>query len=107
MKSKPGNYLILNFGVAAGRKCFSLESTAKNIMNFGCPDERGNQPLNQIITESYRNGCTLDTHALTDIDCQKLRDKISCDKVEVSQNAGEYLCNYVFFKALETTLWIK
>jgi len=30
----------LNLGVAASRGCFSLENRAKNIADFGIPDER-------------------------------------------------------------------
>ena len=41
---KDETHLILHFGVAAGRKCFSLENRAKNILDFRCPDERGNTP---------------------------------------------------------------
>ena len=35
-------FLVLNFGVAAGRSKFSLEDRGKNIADFRCMDERGN-----------------------------------------------------------------
>ena len=37
-----GRHLILNFGVAAHDPNFRLENRAKNILDFRCPDERGN-----------------------------------------------------------------
>ena len=40
-------FMILHFGVAAGRKFISLERQAKNVAHFNvCPDERGNKPIN-------------------------------------------------------------
>ena len=33
---------MLNFGVAASRKEFSLETQGRNIKDFRCSDERGN-----------------------------------------------------------------
>ena len=37
-------HIIINFGVAASRSCYSLEGRGKNWMHFGCPDERGQAP---------------------------------------------------------------
>jgi len=37
------NHVVINFGVAAGRKLISLETLGKNIKDFRCPDERGNK----------------------------------------------------------------
>ena len=42
-------HIVLNFGVAAGRKEFSLETIGKNIKDFRCPDERGNLFKNETI----------------------------------------------------------
>ena len=41
-KNHGAHHLVLNFGVAAGRSAFSLETLGKNIKDFRVPDERGN-----------------------------------------------------------------
>jgi pyrrolidone-carboxylate peptidase len=41
-RSNGTRHIVLNFGVAAGRKDFTLECRGKNIKDFRCPDERGN-----------------------------------------------------------------
>jgi pyrrolidone-carboxylate peptidase len=52
MESPKQSHLVVHFGVAAGRECFSLENRAKNIMDFRCADERGNTPTNLAISEA-------------------------------------------------------
>jgi pyrrolidone-carboxylate peptidase len=58
--------------VAAGRKCFSLENRAKNIMDFRCADERGNTPINQVISESQK----IDESLLTTLDLSQVCDTL-------------------------------
>jgi len=40
---KGSNHMVVNFGVAAGRKMISLETLGKNIKDFRVADERGNK----------------------------------------------------------------
>ena len=46
-------HIVLNFGVAASRKEFSLEVIGKNIKDFRVQDERGNVFKNLPIETNY------------------------------------------------------
>lgn len=48
-RNQGSKHIVINFGVAASRKEFSLETIGKNIKDFRVPDERGNQPLKTPI----------------------------------------------------------
>ena len=95
---KADHHVVLNFGVAAGRPCFNLESTGKNIANFGIPDMGGNQPRNaqidknEDLTHSKRSGFLLPMMS------QKLKAK--GHECSVSMDAGDYICNYAYYRNL-------
>ena len=90
--------MIVHFGVAAGRPDFCLEHKAKNIMDFRCPDERGNTPIGQLICD--KSGDCLETSLKIDDVCQSLKAG-GHQKTRKSNNAGEYICNYMFYRALQ------
>ena len=95
--------MILNFGVADRDPNFRLESTAKNIMNFRCPDERGNVPLQTPICQA--NGgveqCILTRVCLDEV-LVNMQEMYKDSTVVISKSAGEYICNYMYYRALET-----
>ena len=93
------HHVVINFGVAASRRVFSLESIGKNIADFRIPDESGAQPRNQCINQaldiSHTITCDLDLNILN----QSLVSKgYPC---EVSNSAGEYICNYAYYCNLQ------
>ena len=92
-----GKHLIVHFGVAEDRDCYSIEHKAKNIMDFGCPDERGNNPLNTLICD--KSGECRETSLKVDEICQSLISG-GHPQTKKSSDAGEYICNYMFYKAL-------
>ena len=92
-------HIVMNLGVAARRPMFCLEAIGKNIKDFRFPDERGNQPLNEPIrasdTTDFKIECSLDL----DKACTTLITK--GHNVQKSHDAGEYICNYTYFRSLE------
>ena len=93
------HHVIINFGVAASRSGFDLESIGKNVKNFCIPDEGGNQPMNECIDGaldiSHKLECDLDLASVS----QRLEAKgYPC---KVSQDAGDYICNYTYYRNLQ------
>lgn len=109
-RAHPGEkHLILSLGASMGASAFALESKAKNWMNFALPDTRGNTPKNVAIDQKL-----YELNARTKVeDCletrvdvkalqQVLSQKISGAGVKTSADAGDYICNYMFYRACQT-----
>ena len=96
--SDSSHHLILNMGVAAGRKNICLERIARNIADFRIPDMRGNKPRNQPICKDL----SVDDCCMTTLELENAIDSLNDDKICISDDAGEYICNYMFYRALET-----
>ena len=56
------NHMVVNFGVAAGRKMISLETLGKNIKDFRVADERGNKferlPIDPDFGQDQKINCS-------------------------------------------------
>ena len=91
----------MNLGVAASRRCFSLENRAKNIADFGIPDERQNQPINQPICDKYG----IEDCFFTELNLENMLSHLKVEgvNIEKSESAGEYICNYMFYRNIETS----
>ena len=70
----------------------------KNIKDFRIPDDKGDQPQNQAIEEGL---------AQTYVRCSSLKLSETCEvlkqkghRVGCSDDAGEYICNYMYYKGL-------
>ena len=92
---KDDNFIIL-LGMAANRKMISIEERAKNILSFRIPDNNGNMINNQPIDINQKE------YLYSKVDIDSLIKKInqsqeSCYK---SSDAGEYICNYLYFEVL-------
>jgi len=84
---------VLCLGVAANRNSISLERIAINIDDARIADNAGNQPIDQNIDKQGSPAffSTLPIKAIF----QKLQqENIS---VEISNSAGTYVCNHVFY----------
>ena len=84
--------LIIHFGVYPGGNGILLEKQCKNYI---CDYKKINGP---ICTDSEEYGyCKLDLDTV----CFRLKSK--GHNVNVSTNAGEYLCNYIYFLTTSKT----
>ncbi|MCF3649473.1 pyroglutamyl-peptidase I [Synoicihabitans lomoniglobus] len=85
--------LVICFGLAGNRTAFSLERIAVNIDDARIPDNAGQQPVDTPILQrgpaAYWS--TLPVKAMA----KALRD--ADIPAEVSQTAGTYVCNHVFY----------
>ena len=88
--------IILLLGVAAKRKVVSLERVALNLNDCSLPDNAGCKREGQIIIEQGPPAyfATLPLH-----DLQKELHKHAI-ATEISNHAGTYVCNHVFYLAL-------
>lgn len=91
---------LILLGEAAGSKSIRLETTAWNELDFKIPDIAGRQPAGRAIS--------LGSPAIlrATLPLKKLQARLEANNHEVmlSHNPGRYLCNQVFYVALE---WIK
>ena len=98
-QGKGSKHMVVNFGVAAGRTMISLETLGKNIKDFRVADERGNKFAQLPIDPGFDKD--------QKISCSSLNLAAVCDlmkkthPVELSTNAGEYICNYMYYKNLK------
>ncbi|MFP5384770.1 MAG: pyroglutamyl-peptidase I [Bacteriovoracia bacterium] len=90
--------VVICLGQAAGRAEINLESVAVNCIHADIPDNEGLKPENEMINHlgmpSY-----LSTLPLQGIE-GALKD--AGIPVKVSQCAGKYVCNYLFYRLMET-----
>lgn len=92
--------VIICFGLAEKRDSLSLESVAVNLMDARIPDNKGEQPVAQKISHGGADRY-LSTLPLAGFEGALTRAGIP---VAPSQNAGEYVCNYLFYKLMESNL---
>ena len=99
MKLKPfikNNDFIVLLGMAANRKMISIEERAKNILSFRIPDNNGNIIKDQPIDADK------DEYLYSKVDIDSLINSLNQSK-EIcykSTDAGEYICNYLYFEVL-------
>ncbi len=87
---------VLMLGQAAGRSAVTPETTAKNIMNARIPDNAGFQPRELPIRKG-RSAALYSTLPLESILETLSAIGVPC---EVSDDAGEFVCNALFYRML-------
>ncbi len=96
MQHHPG--LVVCLGQAAGRQAISLERIAINIDDARIPDNAGNQPVDSPVVSggppAYFTGLPIKAMLAA------LRDAGIAG--EVSQTAGTFVCNHVFYGLMHT-----
>ncbi|XP_042499620.1 pyrrolidone-carboxylate peptidase 1-like [Macadamia integrifolia] len=89
----------VHFGVNSGALRFAIERQAVNEATFRCPDELGWQPQQlPIIPEDGGISQTRETSCSAD-PIVKFLKKIGYD-VAISDDAGRFVCNYVYYHSL-------
>lgn len=93
-KAKNPNVLMVHIGVNDFGKTIEIESQAKNIANFSIPDVNGVKCKNKPILDNYKLRHTL----VSSLPVNDISKKF--DFLNSSNDAGEYICNYIYFLAL-------
>ena len=94
-KSKAPEVLVM-LGLAEGRKTISLERFALNIRDYRIPDNKKHQPLDEVIDKKAPDAIK---SALPLAQMAKHLTK-SGYPTEVSNHAGAFVCNDLYFNAL-------
>jgi pyroglutamyl-peptidase len=88
---------IVMFGLAGRRRHVSIELVARNRVSTWFPDAGGAAPARAAIAAgaaASRRGRAAFSHLLAAARATRVRTRLSRD-------AGKYLCNYVYWRALE------
>jgi pyroglutamyl-peptidase len=90
--------LVLIFGVAGRRRHLSVETRARNVLSVLYPDASGHRPARGTI-ERGQTGALRGAAPF-----MRLLGAVrpSGFPARISRDAGRYLCNYAYWRALET-----
>lgn len=94
------NVVWLHLGVNSGAARFAIERLAVNEATFRCSDELGWQPQQvPIVLEDGGISRTRETSLPVDAILKSLKKGKDYD-VMISQDAGRFVCNYVYYHSL-------
>jgi len=90
--------ILLHLGVNMSAMTFLLEQRAQNLLNFKRPDQCGKIADNEAICSEKEGSlyCQLPLEKI----CKELKETFG-DQVSLSNDAGLFICNYVYFKTLQ------
>lgn len=85
--------LVICLGLAGGRNCLSLERVAINVNDARIPDNAGSSPVDEAIVARgpVAYWSTLPIKAI------RVAWQDAGFAAEISQTAGTFVCNYVFY----------
>ena len=93
--------IVIHLGVHSGARSFHLEKYGYNNMTFRVPDNLGDQPIDQCITNNLNFNEKLETEFNLDLLFNQLQsERFNCC---ISDDPGRYLCNYIYFQSLLRT----
>ncbi len=97
-RKRSGSAMIM-LGVASGRKSISLERFALNIQDYSVADNGGHTHVGRKIAKRGPDAIA------TSVDVLKLSKALNRKgfRVEVSNHAGTFLCNEVYYRALNSS----
>ncbi|WEG14465.1 pyroglutamyl-peptidase I [Pullulanibacillus sp. KACC 23026] len=89
--------LVISVGQAGGRSAISVERVAINVSDGRIPDNKGYQPIDEPINEKgpVAYWSMLPIKAIV----KSIRE--AGIPAEVSQTAGTYVCNYIFYALMD------
>lgn len=90
---------MIMLGVASGRKSISLERFALNIQDYSVADNGGHTRVGRKIAKRGPDAIATSVNILTLSKTLRRRGF----KVEVSNHAGTFLCNEVYYRALNSS----
>jgi pyroglutamyl-peptidase len=90
--------IVLSFGLAGKRESIEFERVAINCMDAYIPDNQGIKPKDQAI-DLYGDAAYFSTLPIRQFEADLLKAGIPA---KISNSAGTYVCNYVFYKLAQT-----
>lgn len=90
--------VVIASGLAGGRAAIGVERVAVNLIDARIPDNEGAQPIDEPSVE----GAPAARFATLPVKAIVARIAEEGIPAEVSYSAGTFVCNHVFFTALET-----
>ena len=93
--------VFLHLGVNSNIKRFELESTAYNAANFRVPDEQGWMAK----AEALDSNVAYDSPCCTTLDLKSITADLKAKGflVDISNDPGRYICNFVYYHSLRLT----
>jgi pyrrolidone-carboxylate peptidase len=89
------NVFVLHLGLDATDSVMKVEKIGRNFVNFVRPDIRGVHLSSQKVSEAF----DLNYRFENPLDFDHLIAQLG-DKFNISTDAGEYICNYIYFIGL-------
>jgi pyroglutamyl-peptidase len=89
--------IVLMFGVAGRRRQLCLETRARNALSVLFPDASGYRPRQSTINPGKPPALTGNAPLERLLGAARTRTRES----QLSRDAGRYLCNYLYWRALE------
>jgi pyroglutamyl-peptidase len=89
--------IVLMFGVAGRRRQLSVETRARNALSVLFPDAGGYRPQQSAINRGKPLALKGNTPFARLLGAARTRTRAS----QLSRDAGRYLCNYLYWRALE------
>lgn len=89
--------IVLMFGVAGRRRQLCLETRARNALSVLFPDARGYRPQRSAINRGKPPALKGNAPFARLLGAARRRTRAS----QLSRDAGRYLCNYLYWRALE------
>ena len=87
--------IVLLLGEAGGRKRVNLEYMAVNMESATIGDNKGELILHHEIIDNAPLAYK------TNIDVEKVKEKINDDRFAISYHAGTFICNEIYYRALD------
>eukprot|EP00897_Mesotaenium_endlicherianum_P004222 jgi/Mesen1/3828/ME000207S02838 len=98
--ARPGERVVwVHLGVNSGAARFAIERRAVNEATFRCPDEWGWQPQKEMIAA---DDCSLTHIRETTLPAEYIVATLKARGLDValSDDAGRFVCNYVYYQSL-------
>eukprot|EP01023_Acetabularia_acetabulum_P066613 TRINITY_DN9016_c0_g1_i3.p1 TRINITY_DN9016_c0_g1~~TRINITY_DN9016_c0_g1_i3.p1 ORF type:complete len:238 (-),score=23.89 TRINITY_DN9016_c0_g1_i3:225-938(-) len=100
--SHDSHVIWLHLGVHVKATSYILETRAKNNATFRCPDNKDWCPQDEKIEPSK----PLNSHLYTDLDIEQVTASLQLKgfDVELSDDAGKFVCNWLYYLSLQDSL---
>jgi pyroglutamyl-peptidase len=92
--------IILSFGLAGRRDAIEFERVAINCMDAYIPDNDGEQPRDEKIDPKGETAY-FSSLPIRELEAALKKENIS---TRISNSAGTYVCNYVFYQLMKSQL---